>query len=499
MADAVQHDLTELALNTPVGDLLRKSPLVCLPETPLKQAFEAMEAEKAGSMLVADQTGRLLGILTRYDLITRIILPDLSLLTPIEQVMSRDIKTIDARSGALEAMLMMARYQVRHLPVLHEGFTVGLVSERDLFAHQRSSLRILSSSIEQAEALPDLKVCAQEVLALARRLLGQGVGATALARLVSHLNDALTRRVIHITERDLESTLGPLPRWTWLALGSEGREEQTVATDQDNAIIFQGDGPSLRPAFQRLAAAINQGLAEIGFPLCKGGVMAMNEKWCRSADEWRSTLGSWFSLPNPQALLDANIFLDFRGLYGALDLAQDLRAWVSAQVAGHRLFLRSLAQDAMRDEVGRLSRNLLAVSLARSLRRKGFKMDWLSPSCFDMKRDGTAPVVYFSRVLSLAYGLSETATDGRFSGLVAASAMSQSEAQQMREAFNVLQKYRLRAQLRYVLLDPSASQKMGSPNRLVLDELSTHEIEQLSEALAHLGRLKARLEMDFLR
>jgi CBS domain-containing protein len=337
------------------------------------------------------------------------------------------------------------------------------------------------------------------VLALARRLVGQGVGATALARLVSHLNDALARRVIHITERDLESTLGPLPRWTWLALGSEGREEQTVATDQDNAIIFQGDGPSLRPAFQRLAAAINQGLAEIGFPLCKGGVMAMNEKWCRSADEWRSTLGSWFSLPNPQALLDANIFLDFRGLYGALDLAQDLRAWVSAQVAGHRLFLRSLAQDAMRDEVGRLSRNLLAVSLARSLRRKGFKMDWLSPSCFDMKRDGTAPVVYFSRVLSLAYGLSETATDGRFSGLVAASAMSQSEAQQMREAFNVLQKYRLRAQLRYVLLDPSASQKMGSPNRLVLDELSTHEIEQLSEALAHLGRLKARLEMDFLR
>ncbi len=122
VSDATQHDLTELAMDTRVGQLVRKSPMVCLPTTPLQQVFEAMEREKAGSMLVADESGAIQGILTRYDLIKRILLPQLPLSTPINQVMSTGIKTIDADSGALEAMLVMARHKVRHLPVLQHGF-----------------------------------------------------------------------------------------------------------------------------------------------------------------------------------------------------------------------------------------------------------------------------------------------------------------------------------------------------------------------------------------
>jgi CBS domain-containing protein len=499
MLDAVQHDLTELAMDTRVGDLIRKSPLMCLPSTPLGQVFRVMDQEKAGSMLVADEHGALQGILTRYDLIKRVLLPELPLSTPIGQVMSGDLKTIDAQAGVLEAMLMMARHGFRHLPVMHHGFLVGLVSERDLFAHQRSSLRILSSSIEQAETIPDLKVCAAEVMALARRLMAQGVAATSLARLVSHLNDALTRRVIVLVQRQMQAELGQLPRWSWLALGSEGREEQTVATDQDNAIIFEGDGPALRPTFLKLAEQINHGLAEIGFPLCNGGVMAMHEKWCKSADEWRAVLDNWFTVPNPQALLDANIFLDFRGLYGEAELAERLRAWVSAQIGEHRLFLRSLAQDAMRDEVGSLTGSAVKISLARAARRRGWKADWLAPVVFDMKRHATAPVVYFVRVLALANGVADTSTDGRLHGLVDRKAMSESETQQMRDAFNVLQRYRLRAQLAYALLSQDEKSKGVSPNVLNLDSLSIHEQERLAQALQTLGNLRARIEMDFLR
>ena len=499
MLDAVQHDLTELAMDTRVGEIIRKSPLMCLPSTPLGQVFKVMDREKAGSMLVADENGALQGILTRYDLIKRVLLPELPLSTPISQVMSTDLKTIDAQSGVLEAMLMMAGHGFRHLPVMHHGFLVGLVSERDLFAHQRSSLRILSSSIEQAESIADLKVCSVEVLSLARRLMGQGVAATSLARLVSHLNDALTRRVALLVQRQLQAELGPLPRWAWLALGSEGREEQTVATDQDNAIIFEGDGPSLRPTFMKLAAGINQGLADIGFPLCKGGVMAMHEKWCRSADEWRELMANWFSVPNPQAMLDANIFLDFRGLYGEIELAERLRSWVSEQISEHRLFLRSLAQDAMRDQVGSLTGSAVKISLARAARKRGWKADWLAPAVFDMKRLATAPVVYFVRVLALANGVADTSTDGRLHGLIERKAMSESETQQMREAFNVLQRYRLRAQLAYALLTQDEKSKGVSPNVLYLDSLSIHEQERLAQALEMLGNLRARIEMDFLR
>ena len=499
MSNAVQHDLTELAMDIRVGDLIRKSPLVCLPKTPLRQVFEAMEREKAGSMLVADETGAIQGILTRYDLIKRIILPDLPLSTPISEVMSQGIKTIDADSGALEAMLMMARFKVRHLPVLQHGFLVGLVSERDLFNFQRSSLRILSSAIEQADSIADLKICASEVLSLARRLLAQGVSATSLSRLVSHLNDAMTRRVILLTETQMRETLGPLPPWCWLALGSEGREEQTVATDQDNAIIFEGDGPQFHAAFKRLAKGINEGLAEIGFPLCKGGVMAMNDKWCRSVSEWQAMLSQWFARPEPEALLDANIFFDFRGLYGEVRLAESIRQWISGQVAEHRLFIRSLAQDAIRDEVAKLTRNSVAISFARALRKRGYLMEWLAPSTLDMKRGGTAPVVYFARVLALAKGLSATSTDDRLFQLVQSGAMSESESHQMRDAFNVLQRYRLKAQLAYAAEAVKNPEPDLSPNMLALDGLSSHEIEQLSLALSTLGGLRARLEMDFLR
>ena len=364
---------------------------------------------------------------------------------------------------------------------------------------QRSSLRILSASIEQAESLGALKLCSQEVLRLARRLLAQGVAATSLARLVSHLNDSLTRRVIQLTEAQMRDQLGPLPPWAWLALGSEGREEQTVATDQDNAIIFEADGPAFRGRFMKLAAAINQGLADVGFPLCKGGVMAMNEKWCKSVTEWRDSLSAWMRSPQPEALLDANIFLDFRGLYGEVQLADALRQWLSDQVESHQLFLRSLAQDAMRDGVESLTRNGVRVSLARALRKRGYRVNWLAPAQLEMKRGATAPVVYFARVLALAKGISQTSTDERLQALVERQSMSASESQQMRDAFNVLQRYRLRAQLEYASRAERDAQAEVSPNVLQLDSLNSHEIERLSEALSHLGGLRARLEMDFLR
>jgi CBS domain-containing protein len=206
--------------------------------------------------------------------------------------MSTGIKTIEANSSALEAILVMARHGIRHLPVMQHGFLVGLVSEHDLVRFQRSSLRILSSTIDNAQAIADLKACSGEVLDLARRLMAQGVAATSLARLVSHLNDALTRRLITLIEMRITAQAGQaLPPWCWLALGSEGREEQTVATDQDNAIIFEGDGHVWRERFMTFAQEVNHGLAEVGFPLCKGGVMAMHDKWCRSVDEWHTATG----------------------------------------------------------------------------------------------------------------------------------------------------------------------------------------------------------------
>jgi CBS domain-containing protein len=489
--DALQQDLQELGLERPLGSLIKAAPLACLPETPIGQAFQSMDEAGVGSIVVVNTFVVPIGILTRYDLIRRVILPKCDLSTPIAEVMTANVKSAPAHMTVMEAMLMMASHGIRHLPVIDSGRLRGVVSESDLMAYQRQSLRSLSASIIKAESVAALASIQTEVRRLAARLLSDGLSAKAVARLVSHLNDATTRRVIDLVSESHLSTLQHV-RWCWLALGSEGREEQTIATDQDNAIIFEAKNGEevntnrLRESLMAFAVDVNQGLADAGFPLCKGGVMARYPKWCRSQSEWKTVLLDWFKRPTPEKILDAHIFFDFRALAGDAQLSESMRSWLTHEVQIQPLFLRELAQDAVRSRVGELPRPVFFSALARWFRRKGLRGDWLSPASLDIKKDATAPVVAWTRVLSLAGGVEATSTDGRLQGLEILGTIQRSEGQALREAFDLAQRYRLRAQLA----------NSDNPNELLLDPLSLHEIDQLTHALDILANLKGAVSLD---
>ena len=491
MFDAMQQDLQELGLERPLGGLIKGDPLACLPETPIEQAFQSMDNAGVGSIVVVNTFLVPVGILTRYDLIRRVILPRRDLSTPIAEVMTANVKSAPAHMTVMEAMLMMASHRIRHLPVIESGRLRGVVSESDLMAYQRQSLRSLSASVFKAEDISSLANIQSDVRRLAARLLSDGLSATAVARLVSHLNDATTRRVIDLVSVKHSQALQRV-RWCWLALGSEGREEQTIATDQDNALIFEPVGPSgydpnqIRESLMAFAVDVNQGLADAGFPLCKGGVMARYPKWCRSQSEWQSVLLDWFKRPTPEKILDAHIFFDFRALAGDTQLAESLRTWLTHEVQSQPLFLRELAQDAVRSRVGELPRPVVFSALARWFRRKGLQGDWLSPAKLDIKRDATAPVVAWTRVLSLTRGVEVTSTDGRLQDLETGGTIQRSEGQALREAFDLAQRYRLRAQLA----------NSENPNELSLDPLSLHEIDQLTHALDVLANLKRAVSFD---
>lgn len=489
MSDALQQDLTELSLETPIAELIKSEPLLCLPETPLRAVFERMHAARVGSIVVVNTFLEPIGILTRYDLISRIILPGKALTAPVSDVMSRDVICAPAHWSVMEATICMASHGIRHIPVVAEGRLKGVISESDLVRHQRESLRSLSAMVQRANDLPTLAQVSTSIRQLAQRLLHEGLAATSVARLVSHLNDAMTKRAIEIVSAQNPELVAGLPEWSWLALGSEGREEQTIATDQDNAIIFVASPEAveqIRPRFLALAAKVNDALAEIGFPLCKGGVMAQHEKWCRSVEEWKEAMADWFRRPTPEKLLDAHTFLDFRALTGSLTLGDGLREWVTTEAKTHPLFLRELAQDSMRSAVGDLPRPVFFSAVARWLRRKNLPGHWISPDRLDIKKDATAPVVAWARVLSLMNGIAATSTDGRLAGLQAAGKMQRSEGQAIREAFDLAQRYRLRAQL-------SGSEE---PNSLMLDPLSLHELERLTYALDKLATVKDLVGLD---
>jgi CBS domain-containing protein len=198
----------------------------------------------------------------------------------------------------------MARGGMRHVVVTRGGRLAGVVSERDLFALTRASLTRTSGRIRAARDTAALAAAAADVRGLARQWLAHGVGAEQLTAMASALNDALSRRLIELAaERH-----APPAAWCWLALGSEGRGEQTFVTDQDNALIVESRGE----AFLAFADEVNRGLEVCGFPLCKGGIMARNPRWCLDAREWRALFDGWIRNPQPEALLNAAIFFDLR-------------------------------------------------------------------------------------------------------------------------------------------------------------------------------------------
>ena len=328
--------LAEQSLETPLGNLVSRAPVSCGPDTPLREALVSMHEKRTGSILVVDPQGRAVGILTRYDVIGRIALAEVPLDTPIGQVMVHPVHSLTATDTAHDAALLMSRHGVRHVPVTRDGVAIGLVSERDLFAMQRLSLKQVSTSIRAARDVGTLKLVAQDIRRLARSLLSQGVQARQLTSLISHLNDVLTQRLLELKSAEHGVDLASL---CWLALGSEGRSEQTIATDQDNALILpDGATQAQREKILVFAHDVNVALDACGYPLCRGGVMAGEPACCLTLREWRERFAVWIDHGAPQDLLNASIYFDMRGLAGYTELAQHLHAEVLEAGAAHAAF-----------------------------------------------------------------------------------------------------------------------------------------------------------------
>jgi CBS domain-containing protein len=345
----------------------------------------------------------------------------------------------------------MARQGIRHVEVTRDGRLAGVVSERDLFALQRVSLRRTSERIRAADGLGELVEAAADVRELAQQLLAQGVDAEHLTAMISALNDALSRQVIALAAAQQR-----LPHaWCWLALGSEGRMEQTFVTDQDNALIFAAADPgAARAAYLAFAGEVNRNLAACGFPLCNGDIMARNPRWCLTPQEWRGVFDGWVRNTSPQALLDASIFFDFRPLVGEVRLAGELRDAVLAQTKANRAFCRAMAESALQT---RPPLGLLSDFTAEDI---------------DLKLLGARPFVDAARVLALGAGSAETGTAARLQAAGEPTAI---------EAFQYIQTLRLR----------------GDANRVRVSELNDIDRRVLKGAFRQGVVLQERLRLDY--
>src|SRR5574340_1839026 len=220
----------------PLATLIRRPPLSVQAATPLADALAAMETAQVGSVVVTDAAGQPVGILTLKDVLARVTLAGVPLATPISAVMTRDPATLAADAPVADALVLMARQGIHHIPLVEAGRLAGVVSEKDVFALRRLSVEGITSAINRCEDPARLPALAHDIGDLAHSLLAQGMDAENLTAIISSLNDRLTERIITLESR-ADAALTGL-HWCWLALGSEGRMEQTLATDQDNALIF---------------------------------------------------------------------------------------------------------------------------------------------------------------------------------------------------------------------------------------------------------------------
>jgi CBS domain-containing protein len=477
-AVTAQHDMA-----TPLADLTRRPPVTATAQTSLDEALRHMESMRIGSVPVVDGESRPIGIFTRQDVIGRVVLPRLDPATAIGDVMSAPPVTLPHGATAGDAALVMAQRGIRHVILTDaDGRVSGVVSERDLFQLHRLSVRQISSAIRRAPDLPSLVQCAADIRALSLALIAQGVASAPLTRFISSLNDRLTARVLDLSMKT--TPIEPM-RVCWLGLGSEGREEQTVATDQDNAIVFESaeEPARVRDRLLPFARTVNEALDRCGYPLCKGGIMAMNPRWCLSLDEWRATFAQWIDRGDPESLLAVSIFFDFRALWGEAPLAAALRDFVAPRAQANARFQKQLAQNAMRNRPP-LSWRGEFVERADASGAEGI----------DIKLLGAMPLTDGARIFALATGVNDTGTLARLREGGARKGVDAGDLADWIDAFTYLQMLRLRTQHKRLRRELPPS---DNPNLVPIASLSALDRRVLKEALRQVRKLQQRLALDY--
>lgn len=469
-------------MQSELGRVVRGSPATIALDASIRDALKVMDGHQSRAVVIVDPgTERPRGVFTLPDLLRRVVLKEMEIDRPVADVMTRNLITMRPHQTAHQAAVLMAQRNIRHVMVTDlQGHLVGIVSQNDLYSLQRAGVRELSGEIARAADIGALKIASDSIDRLAHSMLNKGVGAEVLTHFISTLNDLLTLRIIELTEAEFD--LPGVP-WCWIALGSEGRFEQTLYTDQDNGIIFDvpagADTAALREAFVPFAQAVNNKLDACGFTLCKGNIMAGNPQWCLSLADWKARFSDWMNQSQPQALLNAAIFFDFRHLHGDASLADSLRTWLSQRASESTVFLRLMARNAIN--------YVPPIGLFRGF---VFDGDKSFPHTIDLKKSGSRIFVDAARIIALAHGVAYTSTAQRLRATASKLGLDKAEFNGVIEGFYYIQTLRLRHQHRSDLPTEGA-------NRIDPESLNELERHILREAFKQAKKLQKRLALDY--
>jgi CBS domain-containing protein len=435
----------DLALE--VGRLLRRPARWIPASATVQDAARVMRDERITSVLVRSDPA---AIVTDRDLRNRVLAEELGPETPAAAVGSRPLLTLGANAPVYEAWRMLLDAGVHHLPVERDGEIAGVLTSSDLLRHSGQGPVAVLREVERFSGREALPGYAGQVAGMASALVAGGLDAIAVAGFVARINDVLTHRILRWAEAELGTPPAP---YAWLVFGSEGRMEQTLLTDQDNALVYADAGADHRAWFQAFAGRVNADLEAAGFPPCTGGHMARNEHGTLS--EWKARFDACVDEPRAH---EAELYFDLRRVGGRLDVSP-LEA-VIARSARAGLFLHLLAREAL----------AFSPPGALMLRLRG------AASIVNLKLHGLAPIVFLARTYALEVGSTARSTPDRLADAERAGLLGADVGSEVAEAFRFLMGLRLRVQLRAV--------EGGEPpsNEVALAQLTAIERSRLKDA-----------------
>ncbi|MCE9679693.1 DUF294 nucleotidyltransferase-like domain-containing protein [Shewanella sp. AS1] len=464
-----QNDLT----TSKVRNLIyRDAPLINKDES-IQAAAIRMAQDNVSSLLVIDpdaleddedDTSPLMGIITDRDLCTQVVAEGIDPQDKVASIVTTEVLSLDHNAYVYEAMLTMLRYNVHHLPILKGRQPIGIIEATDIMRYESQNSLLLVSSIFQQHSIEELAVIASQVKDSFVRLVNEDANSHMVGSAMSVIGRSFKQRILELAETEL----GPPPvPYCFLALGSMGRDEQLIVTDQDNAIILDDsfDKAKHDDYFCKLSHYVCYGLDKCGYSYCTGDIMATNPTWRMTRKEWEACFADWIDTPNPKALLNASIFFDLDGVYGKLKWAEQLNGFIVRRARKNNRFLACLARNAL-----------------NRTPPLGFFKDFVMEkdgrhnNSINLKRRGTAPLADLIRVHALAVGSRARNSFERLDDIIDANILPKGRAQDLRDAMEFISMVRIRHQAYDV------EHEIAPDNNIEPENLSDFERRNLKDA-----------------
>lgn len=472
-------DYTMVAMR--IRDLMKLPMLVDQGES-IQQVARQMNDFNAQTAMVSDSEGMLKGIVTDVDFRKRVVAEGRSIELPVSEIMTANPVTLSSRDQASEALLLMAKMNIRHVPVVGNNEVIGVVSATDLLRSQSHNAVYLVGDIFAAHTVGRLAELSKTLPKVMVGLVRQSLPAYDIGHAITSIGQAITRRLLVLAE----GKFGPPPvPYAFVVAGSMARREQTAHSDQDNCMILPDDYKPEEHGgyFLDIAKFVSDGLDACGYIYCPGDVMATNDKWRQPLAVWRGYFSNWIENPQPKALMYSSIFFDLRCLHGDESLLTTLQEDILAKTKVQTLFQAFMAGNALshKPPLGFFRGFVLDKDSKNEHAEKGM----------DMKKRGVVPIIDMARVYALAGGLSSINTWDRLDALKASGGLTAATVDDLRDAFEFISMMRLQHQARQIENGQSPN------NHMPPEELSALERRHLKDAFAVVADLQESMASHY--